>query len=125
LGLLLLIWLLVLGFVIGLSDHKKILSSIARLFLAVGFCGGFSRSHMSINSASFQLEFRKNAVSKPSIFTTLTLLITTQKKMDYPKWSICDTNSGHSLAELDNTGNPVETSAKLGASGKIQLKSSK
>lgn len=33
---------LVLGFVIGLADHKQILSPTARLFLAVGFCGGFS-----------------------------------------------------------------------------------
>ena len=54
LGLLLLIWLLVLGFVIGLAYHKKILSSIARLFLTDGFCGGFSRSYMSTNSARLQ-----------------------------------------------------------------------
>ena len=33
---------LVLGFVIGLADHKQILSPTARLFLVVGFCGGFS-----------------------------------------------------------------------------------
>ncbi|MEJ7626194.1 MAG: fluoride efflux transporter CrcB [Ferruginibacter sp.] len=31
-----------LGFIIGLADHKQILSPTARLFLAVGFCGGFS-----------------------------------------------------------------------------------
>jgi CrcB protein len=33
---------LLLGFVIGLADHKQILSPTARMFLAVGFCGGFS-----------------------------------------------------------------------------------
>lgn len=33
---------LILGFVIGLADHRQILSPPARLFLAVGFCGGFS-----------------------------------------------------------------------------------
>jgi fluoride exporter len=33
---------LVLGFVIGLADHKQIISPAARLFWAVGFCGGFS-----------------------------------------------------------------------------------
>lgn len=33
---------LILGFVIGLADHKQILSPTARLFLTVGFCGGFS-----------------------------------------------------------------------------------
>lgn len=32
----------ILGLVIGLSDHKQVLSPAARLFLAVGFCGGFS-----------------------------------------------------------------------------------
>ena len=53
------------------------------------------------------------------------ILIATRMKIDYPQWSICDTNSGHSLAELDNTGDPVETPARLGASGEIQLKSSK
>lgn len=33
---------LVLGFVIGLADHKQIISPATRLFLTVGFCGGFS-----------------------------------------------------------------------------------
>lgn len=33
---------LVLGFVIGLADHKQVISPSARLFWAVGFCGGFS-----------------------------------------------------------------------------------
>lgn len=32
----------ILGFVIGLADHKQLLSAPARLFWAVGFCGGFS-----------------------------------------------------------------------------------
>lgn len=31
-----------LGIVLGLADHKQILEPTARLFLAVGFCGGFS-----------------------------------------------------------------------------------
>jgi CrcB protein len=33
---------LVLGFVIGLADHKQLISPGARLFWTVGFCGGFS-----------------------------------------------------------------------------------
>lgn len=33
---------LILGFVIGVADHKQIISPAARLFWAVGFCGGFS-----------------------------------------------------------------------------------
>ena len=33
---------LVLGWIIGLADHKHIVSPSARLFWTVGFCGGFS-----------------------------------------------------------------------------------
>lgn len=32
----------ILGFVIGLADHRQVISPSARLFWAVGFCGGFS-----------------------------------------------------------------------------------
>ncbi len=32
----------ILGIVIGLADHKQLLSPTAKLFLTVGFCGGFS-----------------------------------------------------------------------------------
>ena len=31
-----------LGAIIGLADHKQIISPYARLFWTVGFCGGFS-----------------------------------------------------------------------------------
>jgi fluoride exporter len=33
---------LVLGLVIGLADHRQLISPQAKLFWAVGFCGGFS-----------------------------------------------------------------------------------
>lgn len=33
---------LMLGYIIGLADHRHVLSPAARLFWAVGFCGGFS-----------------------------------------------------------------------------------
>ncbi len=33
---------LVLGFVVGIADHRQVISPAARLFWAVGFCGGFS-----------------------------------------------------------------------------------
>lgn len=33
---------LILGLVIGLADHRQMLTPTVRLFLAVGFCGGFS-----------------------------------------------------------------------------------
>ncbi|NOS55470.1 MAG: fluoride efflux transporter CrcB [Cyclobacteriaceae bacterium] len=32
----------VLGALVGVADHKQIISSNARLFWTVGFCGGFS-----------------------------------------------------------------------------------
>lgn len=33
---------LVLGFVVGIADHRQLISPGARLFWTVGFCGGFS-----------------------------------------------------------------------------------
>jgi CrcB protein len=33
---------LVLGYVVGIADHRQIISPSARLFWTVGFCGGFS-----------------------------------------------------------------------------------
>jgi CrcB protein len=33
---------LVVGLVIGLADHKQIISPNARIFWVIGFCGGFS-----------------------------------------------------------------------------------
>lgn len=33
---------LALGFIVGLADHRQLLSPTSKLFWAVGFCGGFS-----------------------------------------------------------------------------------
>ena len=33
---------LFLGFVVGIADHRQLISPSARLFWTVGFCGGFS-----------------------------------------------------------------------------------
>lgn len=33
---------LAVGFVIGIADHKQIISPNARIFWVIGFCGGFS-----------------------------------------------------------------------------------
>jgi CrcB protein len=33
---------LVLGYIVGIADHRQIISPSARLFWTVGFCGGFS-----------------------------------------------------------------------------------
>ena len=32
----------ILGVVVGLSDHRQLLSADARIFWTIGFCGGFS-----------------------------------------------------------------------------------
>lgn len=32
----------VLGVIVGLADHKQVMSAELRIFWAVGFCGGFS-----------------------------------------------------------------------------------
>lgn len=32
----------ILGIIVGITDHKLIISPLAKLFLTVGFCGGFS-----------------------------------------------------------------------------------
>lgn len=32
----------ILGLIIGMADHKQIISPTTRLFLTIGFCGGFS-----------------------------------------------------------------------------------
>lgn len=55
---------LVVGFVIGLADHKQMLSPTLRLFLAVGFCGGFSTfsTFSSETLALFQQGFHLNSV---------------------------------------------------------------
>ena len=33
---------LLLGFIVGLADHKHMMGVTSRLFWAIGFCGGFS-----------------------------------------------------------------------------------
>ncbi|MBS1950442.1 MAG: Fluoride ion transporter CrcB [Cytophagales bacterium] len=33
---------LIMGYVVGLADHRQIISASSRLFWTVGFCGGFS-----------------------------------------------------------------------------------
>lgn len=33
---------LLLGLIIGLADHRQVLSASARIFWTIGFCGGFS-----------------------------------------------------------------------------------
>jgi hypothetical protein len=61
----------------------------------------------------FATEFQKNAISKSTIFSKPVLLITATIKKEYSHLSICDTNSGHSPAELVVTGDPDGTPAPV------------
>ncbi len=47
---------LVLGFVIGLADHRQVISPSARLFWTVGVCGGFSTFSTFSNETLFLLQ---------------------------------------------------------------------
>ena len=46
----------VLGVIIGLADHKQIISPAARLFWTVGFCGGFSTFSTFSNETLYLLQ---------------------------------------------------------------------
>ncbi len=45
-----------LGMIIGLADHKQIISPAARLFWTVGFCGGFSTFSTFSNETLYLLQ---------------------------------------------------------------------
>jgi CrcB protein len=45
-----------LGLIIGLADHKQIISPAARIFWTVGFCGGFSTFSTFSNETLYLLQ---------------------------------------------------------------------
>lgn len=47
---------LALGWIVGLADHKQIISPSARLFWTVGFCGGFSTFSTFSNETVYLLQ---------------------------------------------------------------------
>ena len=62
-----------LGFIIGLADHKQLLSPTARLFLAVGFCGGFST--FSTFSSETLLLFQQGHTVSSALYILVSVLL--------------------------------------------------
>jgi CrcB protein len=64
---------LVLGFVVGMVDYKQMLSSSARIFWVIGFCGGFSTfSAFSFDSYNL-LQEQQHWTMLLSIFSNIVL----------------------------------------------------
>jgi len=66
---------LVLGFVIGLADHKNMLTPAARMFWTVGFCGGFSTFSTFSHEALVLLQNGLNLTTALYIFLSLILCL--------------------------------------------------
>jgi CrcB protein len=63
----------VLGLIIGFADHKQVLSPDARIFWAVGFCGGFST--FSTFSAETLALFQQPAVASGLVYIASSVLL--------------------------------------------------
>lgn len=63
----------ILGLVVGFSDHKQLLSPDARIFWAVGFCGGFS-TFSSFSLETLQL-MQQQAVVNALLYIALSVLL--------------------------------------------------
>jgi CrcB protein len=63
---------LVLGVVVGLADHKQIISPLVRLFWIVGFCGGFSTFSTFSNET---LELIQNGFTASSLIYIATSVL--------------------------------------------------
>jgi CrcB protein len=64
---------LVLGFVVGIADHRQLISPAARLFWTVGFCGGFST--FSTFSAETLTLLQGGFHFTTAVYITLSLLL--------------------------------------------------
>ncbi|HCW08660.1 MAG TPA: fluoride efflux transporter CrcB [Cytophagales bacterium] len=64
---------LLLGYVVGIADHRHIISPSARLFWTVGFCGGFST--FSTFSAETLILIQSGFHLSTLLYITLSLLL--------------------------------------------------
>jgi CrcB protein len=62
-----------LGMIIGLADHKHIISPSARLFWTVGFCGGFSTFSTFSNETLYLLQ--SGFTFSMALYITVSLLL--------------------------------------------------
>ena len=65
-----------LGFIIGLADHKQLLSPASRLFWAVGFCGGFSTFSAFSSESLTLIQQSQNSTMLLYILLTVVVCIT-------------------------------------------------
>ena len=65
-----------LGIVVGLADHRQLLSASSRLFWTVGFCGGFSTFSTFSNESLVLMQSSLHLSLIAYLFLSMVLCIT-------------------------------------------------
>jgi CrcB protein len=66
----------ILGIVVGLADHRQLLSASSRLFWTVGFCGGFSTFSTFSNESLVLMQSSLHLSFIAYLFLSMVLCIT-------------------------------------------------